>query len=111
MLKKTQLMQTEISEGRCVTAHFMQVIYDDDGSEIARSKPHSVSFMPDADHDEILAKVNADITTRSGMKWQPIESAEWARAVSHCEIEHTPEVKVAYAKYVAQQQENVEPRE
>lgn len=108
MQKKTVLNQIEIPEGRCVTCHFLQVIYDDSGSEIARSKPHTVTFMPDAEHDKILAAVNSDITTREGMKWNPIDSAEWGRALAHCRVEHTPEVKAAYATFRAAQISNKE---
>lgn len=99
---KTILLQTEITEGRVVIAHFMQVAYDDSGNEVARSKnPHTVALAPDADIDAIFAAVNTDITTRDGMKWAPIEADEWSRAVGHCEVEHTPTVKAAYEQFKA----------
>lgn len=101
MFKKTVLMQVEIPEGRCITCHFVQVIYEDDGTEVARSKPHTVTFMPDANHDFILSEVNRDIATREGMKWGPIEPQEWDRAIAHCAVEHTTEVKKSYAAFKA----------
>ena len=107
MIKKTVLIQIEIPEGRCVTAHFMQIVYDDDGSELARSKPHTVTFMPDDDPTRMLAAINADITTREGMKWNPISADEWSRAVAHCDVEHTPEVKAAYSTFKAVQVQDI----
>ncbi len=96
MEKKTLLVQVEIPEGRAVICHFMSIIFDN-GAEISRSaKPHTVTFLPDTDHDQMLAAVNADITTREGMKWDAIDPGEWKRACSHCKIEHTPEIKRAY---------------
>lgn len=105
MYSKTILIQTEITEGRAVIAHFLRLVYDDDGSEIGRAKaPHTVTFMPDANHDVILKAVNNDITTREGLKWPAIELDEWARACGHCVIEHTPEIVKAYAAFTAQQE-------
>lgn len=100
MFAKTVLLQGYFTEGRCVSCDFMQIIYDDAGKEVARAtSPHTVAFMPDADHDAILAAVNLDITTRDGMKWAAIGADEWARAVGHCAVEHTPEVKAAYKAF------------
>lgn len=96
--KRTILIQTEITEGRTIIAHFAQIVYDD-GQEIARSKPHTATFRPDSDPPQMLTEINADITVREGMKWNPIESDEWARAVAHCEIEYTPAVKAAYEAF------------
>lgn len=94
-------MQTEIPEGRCVTCYFVQVVYEDSGEEVARSKPHTITFMPDTDYKAMLVAINNDITTREGMKWNPIEATEWARALGHCAVEHTPEIKAAYERYKA----------
>lgn len=104
MQAKTVLIQTQISEGRAVTAYFLQVIYANDGSEVGRAKlPHTVTIFPDSDLPGMLADNNADITTREGMKWEPISAEEWGRAAGHCAVEHTPEVKAAYETYKADQ--------
>ncbi len=103
--KETILSQMQIlNESHCVIADFMFVVKED-GVEISRSKgPHTVSFMPDADHDAIFAAVNADITTREGMKWPAIPQSEWDRTTGHCAVEHTPEVKAAYAEFKTRQE-------
>ena len=90
--KRTALIQTEVPEGRNVIAYFMCVV-EECGTEISRSNPHIVNFMPDADHAAILVAVNADLVK---MGWAEIPAEEWARATGHCEVEHTPEVKAAY---------------
>lgn len=108
--KETILSQLQISEGRCVIADFMLVVKED-GVEISRSKgPHTISFMPDADLALILAANNADITTREGMKWPAITQADWNRVTAHCTVEHTPEVKAAYAAFKAQQVKAMNPK-
>jgi hypothetical protein len=99
MIFKTVLVQTQITEGRAVIAQFLRVIYADDGSEIARTNPHTVTLLPDADPASMLALVNADITTRPGMRWNPIEAADWSRVAGYCQIEHTPVVKTAYEAF------------
>lgn len=101
---KTVLVQTETTEGRHVRCYFLRIVYDN-GAEIARAKnPHIVMFPPDADYDFMLSDTNAHITTSEmvGM-WPAIGAEEWARAVAHCQVEHTPEVKKAYAEWKAQQ--------
>ena len=101
--KETILSQLQISEGRCVIADFMLVVKEG-GVEISRSKgPHTISFMPDADLALILVANNADITTREGMKWPAIQQADWQRVTGHCAVEHTSEVKAAYAAMKAKQ--------
>lgn len=111
MQAKTILIQTEIPECRAVIAHFLQIVYADDGKEVGRAKlPHTVTILPDADLDWTLSDVNQDITTRKGMKWAAIEPEEWARAVGHCAVEHTPEVKAAYALYKGRILQEIEER-
>lgn len=96
---KTVLLQGFFTESRRVQCDFVRTVYQD-GVEILRSdRPHTVAFDPDADHDAILSAINADITTREGMQWPAIDAGEWARAVAHCAVEHTPEVKAAYAAF------------
>lgn len=76
------------------------VVIDDNGAQIARSDlPHTVTFMPDADHAAILSAVNADITMREIDPWPPIPAAEWERATGHCVVEHTKEIKTAYESF------------
>ena len=103
MNKKTMLLQIEITEGRAVIAYFVQDLIDDDGSLLNRSNPHTVCLTPDADLDKTLESINADITVREGMKWNPVNADDWARVSSHCSIEHTPEVKAAYAAWQLEQ--------
>jgi hypothetical protein len=100
MQKRVFLQQMEIPEGRNVMAYFVMVI-EDNGIEVARSKPHLVNFMPDADADAMFDEVNANITTRDDMLWPPIPRAEWDRAVDVCTTVHTPEVKAAYEVWKA----------
>lgn len=109
MITKTILTQTELlNEGHVVISHFILVVYDDNGVEIARGKsPHTVTLAPDADRQQILDAVNADITTREGMGWPAIEQADWDRVTGYCDIEHTPEVKAAYADFIATQQAKI----
>ena len=96
---KTVLLQGFFTESRRVQCDFIRVVYQD-GVEIARAdKPHTVLFDPDAGYDTILAAVNADITTRDGMKWPPIEPTEWQRAMLHCAAEHTSEVRDAFIAF------------
>ena len=103
MNKTVVLEQTEISPGRCVTCYFRMVVIDDNGAIVAKSPlPHTVTFMPDADHAAIFAAINAHITTRETDPWPAIPTKEWDRAVSHCAIEHTPEIKAAYATFKAE---------
>ena len=103
MYKTVILEQTEIPQGRCVTCYFRMVVIDENGAIVAKSAlPHTVTFMPDADHASILAAINANITTRETDPWPAITTKEWDRAVNHCAIEHTPEIKAAYATFKAQ---------
>lgn len=107
---KTILQQTEIPEARNIVCYFLRVVYED-GVEIGRSpRPHVVNILPDADTDALLAEVNANITTRVDMKWPAISAAEWERAVGHREIEHTEDVKAAYAQFKAAEQAKAEER-
>lgn len=102
MITKTILTQMELlSESRGVIAHFVLVAYADDGTEMMRSNPHTVTMMPDADYAAVLAANNTDITTRKGMGWPAIDSADWTRVMSHVSIEQTPDVIAAYKAAVA----------
>lgn len=96
IIDKTVLWQTEITPDRSVRCFFLRAFYKD-GVEVARTdKPHVILLRPDSDYDAVLADNNADITTRDDMKWPEIGEEEWARAVAHCRVEHTPQVKAAY---------------
>ena len=93
-MEKTVLIQGFFTEGRIVQCDFLNVTYEN-GIEVARGDSnHTVVFAPDTDRDYMLRCVNADITSRLG--WPAIEPDEWARAVGHCKVEHTPEVIAAY---------------
>ncbi len=84
-----------------VSANFHLASFDDNGNEQMRSNPHTVCLMPDADLTATLAVVNADITTREGMKWPAIQQVDWDRITAHCTVEHTSEVKAVYAEFKA----------
>jgi len=100
MEKTVILEQTEISPGKCVICHFRAIVTDN-GKIIGRSdSPHTVSFMPDANHEALFIEVNNDITTRPSLMWPPIPESEWKRAVDHCGIEHTDEIKQQFRNFL-----------
>jgi hypothetical protein len=100
--KRVFLAEMELPESRSVVAHFLMVV-EEDGRELVRSKPHTVSFTPDVDAAAKFVEVNANITTRPDMLWPAIPAEEWARAVAVCNAIHTPEVKAAYEAWKASQ--------
>ena len=102
MQKRVYLAEIEIPESRDVVAHFLMVIEDGEMPPI-KSRPHTVTFKPDANPDMIFQTINDNITTREDMRWPPIPSDEWARAVAVCQAVHTPEVKAAYELWKQEQ--------
>lgn len=100
MIVKTILGDQWIVNGS-VSANFHLAAFDDDGKELLRSAPHTVTMMPDADLPTVLGAVNADITTRVGMKWPAIEKTDWSRVENHAGVEFTPDVKAAYENFKA----------
>lgn len=98
MLIKTVMGDKWVVNGS-VSANFHQVILDENGNELARSNPHTICLSPDVNFDNTIAAVNADITTRDGMKWKPIDKSDWDNIAAHCAVEFTPEIQAAYAKF------------
>lgn len=105
MQAKTIMIQQHTTEGRFIIAHFTQIIYDDNGLEMGRSKdPHTITLAPDSNYQEVLEANNQDITTREGMEWEPISEEEWGRVLGHCQIEHTTEIKKAFVAWKASEE-------
>lgn len=98
----TELIQVEITEGRCVICYFFQIVRNN-GIEIGRQGPHTISLAPNMDAQEWIGRLNDNITTRTDMLWAPIDSASAQRVIDYCNSTHTPEVVAAYEQWLAAQ--------
>lgn len=98
---KTVLDQCRVTGGMSVELDFKRVTYLD-GLEIAReAQPHSLALTPDADAEQWLDAVSANV--QAARQWPAIDPAEKARALQYCAITHTDEVKAAYEAWKASQ--------
>lgn len=91
----------EVPEGRNVIA-YLQLVIEEDGRELARSKPHAVNFPPDCDASAWLEENNRYLQNHPDFQWPEIPAEIVENTLRLVASQHTPAVRAAYATWLEQ---------